>query len=141
MTTLYTTLYTAVAQAVSSFATSESLPVLYPGVGGNPPDTGLWLELRFFYNDTLAYGLADGGPSLVDGFIRIGVADQPHGGIVAALEIVDKIASAFDKGYVIDEDSNTRIYEAPSVSGVLELDDRVLVPVTLRFRGTYVAAP
>lgn len=128
-------IYDAFALKVDTFAAqfSPPLPVSYPGVGFDPPASGSWLEVQWFPNKPENYGLANDGPTLLQGFAQLSVCQRPGGGIVSGLELVDLVIEAFPKGTVLH--GGIKIYERPGVSQVIQDPARLAYPVTMRWRG------
>ena len=128
-------MYIEFCELVAQFATSRSLPVLYMGrpSGAVPPDSGRWLEVRLYRNENIEYGVADDGPAPAQGFFRVLVCDRPGQSVVAATEDAEALSQAIPKGTAIGD---AFIERRPGIGGPIEDDDRVLHPVTFRYRTT-----
>lgn len=125
-------IYDAFAAHVTALGAELGLPVAYPGVGFEPPSAGAWLELAWFPNETQNYGVADDGPSLLQGFGQVQVCYRPGTGILDGLGLADRVIAWFAKG---TELAGVRVYRKPSVSSVLETPQRIAHPVTVWWRG------
>lgn len=132
---MYETLYTAWGAAIEAFF---GVPVIFAGVGGDTPETGQWVEAKLHTGQPDNYGTDDQGPSTVRGFIRLGMCGRPGVNPTPLYTLADSAIEEFKKGYVIDAPSNTRVYEPGAVGTILDYDDRVVVPVTIRFEGSYI---
>lgn len=127
-----TAIYTAFAGLVSAFAASAGLPCSYPGTNFTPPDTGSWLELQWFPNETQNYGLSDDGPSLMRGFAQLSACYRPGAGIVIGTTLTDQIIAAFGKGTTF---AGMRVYRKPWTGSIIQDSERVMHPVTIYWRG------
>jgi hypothetical protein len=127
-------IYDAFALRVGAFAAqfSPTLTVGYPGKGFTPPTTGMWLEMAWFPNETQNYGLADDGPSLLQGLCQVSVCCRPGLGIVDSLAVAGQVIAYFAKG---TELAGVRVYRKPWVASVLESPEKVLHPITIPWRG------
>jgi len=129
-----TAIYDAFTQLVTQFAAGADLVCSYPGIPFDPP-TGKgarWLELQWFPNRTQNYGLADDGPSLMQGFAQVAACYRPGQGIMVGTAITDQIIAAFAKGTKF---AGMAVYERPSTSSIIQDPERVMHPVTIRWRG------
>lgn len=124
--------YDDFAIKVGAFAAGLGLPVSYPAVGFTPPASGAWLEARWFPNATQNYGKSNDGPSLRQGFAQLGVCYRPGGGLGSGLELAGQIITAFGKGTAF---AGASVYREPFVSSVIEDPERVMLPVTIYWRG------
>lgn len=112
---------------------SPPLPVSYPNVAFTPPATGVWLELRWFPNETRTYGMQDTSPcAVLTGFGQVTVCERTGAGIVGGLGIAGAVVDWFAKGTSFGV---ARVEVQPWVSSVLQEDDRTMYPVTVRWRG------
>lgn len=129
-----TEIYDAFTQLVTSFAAEKGLPCSYPGIGFTPPtgNDARWLEFQWFPNRTQNYGLADDGPSLMQGFGQLAVCYRPGRGIMVGTPITDQIIAGFKKGTRF---AGMSVYEKPSTSSIIQDPDRIMHPVTIRWRG------
>ncbi|OEZ02318.1 MULTISPECIES: phage tail terminator-like protein [Stenotrophomonas] len=129
-----TEIYEAFAALVTQFAAEQDLPCSYPGLTFTPP-TGKdarWLELQWFQNRTQNYGLDNDGPSLLQGFGQLSACYRPGKGIVVGTAITDQVIAAFRKGTTF---AGMSVYEKPSTSSIIQDPERILHPVTIRWRG------
>lgn len=128
-------IYDDFCDKLSAFAGSMSpaLPVAFPGVGFNPPSTGYWLELNWIPNQTVNYGLAADAPVLLQGMAQVNVCWRPGPGILGGMALAGQVIAAFPKGTVIG--NTVRIYRKGWVGGDIPDPERVMLPVTLMWRG------
>jgi hypothetical protein len=127
-----TEIYEAFAALVTSFADAQGLSCSYPGITFAPPADGEWLELQWFPNQTQNYGMADDGPSLLQGFGQLSACYRPGAGIMVGTAITDQIIAAFGKGTTF---AGVRVYRKPWVSSIINDPERVMHPVTIMWRG------
>lgn len=138
-------IYDGFCALVNSFADglSPALPVSFPGTGFTPPTlasvgeivpatAGMWLEVVWIPNETENYALEDEGPSLLQGLSQINVCSRPGRGILPSLQLVDQVIAAFDKG---TEFGGVRVYRKPWQGPSIPDPERVMVPVTIAWRG------
>lgn len=111
---------------------SPELPVAWPNVHFTPPDAGMWLEVRWFPNETFNYGIGNDGPSQLRGFFQVTCCDRAGGGAFAVTALSDEVIAGFAKGTVLGP---VRVERQPWASSALDADDRTVVPVTIRYQG------
>lgn len=138
MTTMdHEAVYDAFAPLVTTFASTNSVPVAYPGLHFDPPSEGPWLELSADANDNGEdYGIGDGGPANVLGFFRVRVCNRPGNGINAAAALAESLIADIPKGTEIGP---ARIYQVPRLTGPVTDDTKLMHTVTWRYRGTRYA--
>ena len=126
-------IYGAFAVLIEAFAqnASPALTVSYPGIDFTPPDSGEWLEMRFFPNETKNFGIADDGPSTHEGFIQLAACHRPGTGIVSGITLAGAIIAQFAKGTTV---GNATIERKPYISAIVTMDDRICHPVTIPYR-------
>lgn len=127
-----TEIYDAFALLVGAFAATEGLTCSYPAVAFTPPASGPWLELQWFPNETQGYGMADDGPSLLQGFAQLSACHPPGQGLTPGTTVTDKIIAAFGKGTTF---AGVRVYRKPWVNSVISDPERIMHPVTIPWRG------
>jgi hypothetical protein len=127
-------IYDTFCVAMSAFVAAQATPppVSFPDVHFTPPDTGLWLEVKFFPNESDNYGIADDGGSVHKGFFQVGVCYRSGSGLVPSLTMVGAVIAAFDKGTLLGP---ARVNREPWAAAVLQMDDKNIVPVTIPYRG------
>ena len=130
---LTTDIYDAFAELAGEFAADKVLPIAYPGISFTPPASGMWLELRPFWNDGENYGLADDGPTSEQGFFRLMACSRVGAGINDVQDLAEDIVAAFPKGTML---AKARVERMPTMSGPIQDDDRTTIPVTIRWRAT-----
>lgn len=129
-----TAIYDAFATLVGEFAAAQGLACSYPGQAFTPPtgNGARWLELQWFPNQTQNYGLADDGPSLMQGFGQLSACYRPGQGIMVGTAITDQIIAAFPKGTTF---AGMRVDQKPWTSSIIQDPERAMHPVTIRWRG------
>lgn len=125
-------IYDAFASLVGAFAAAQGVPCSYPGVGFDPPASGLWLELQWFPNQTQNYGMADNASSLLIGFAQLSACYRPGAGLGPGNKMADAIITAFGKGTAF---VGVRVYRKPWVNSVITDPARVMHPVTIPWQG------
>ena len=126
-------IYLAFSAKLAAFAANHSpaLPVDYVGapISFTPPTAGEWLEAVPFFNGNENYAWDQG--SIEQGFFRVGVCTR-LGGLVVAQTLAELIATEFKKTTAL---STALVYQEPQISGPLQEDDRLTVPVSIYWRG------
>lgn len=133
MSQLYSAIADAFATRLGEFAADNvpALPVIFPGRGGTPPASGIWLEAVYIPNETQNYGTADDGPHVLMGLFQVNVCDRPGLSPFPAIGIAEDVIAHFAKGTAL---SSGFVERTPWVAALLEEDDRVTHPVTIRWR-------
>lgn len=127
--TTQTALFAAIFQQVSSFASINNVPVKYPAKKFTPPASGSWLELSIGPND-IDTTLSDQS-DYRRGVIQINVAGRPNINPLELTELADLIVAEFYKTKTLID--SVIVTRTPYLTNVLELDDRVLLPVTINY--------
>lgn len=120
---------------LATFATSNSLTVSWPGVPFTPPESGSWLEMAFFPNETINLALGNDG-SQYRGFLQVSCCCRAHGGDGIAVTLADSVIAAFPKGTAL---GIAKVERKPWASTVLIAPDRISVPVTVPYQGAVSA--
>lgn len=126
-------IYTAFADKVSAFATAHApaLTVAWPGIHFTPPQTGAWLEVAWFPNETRNLTLGNDGSQL-RGFGQVSCCTRPGDGAIGALSIAGEVVDLFAKGTQLGD---AAVERKPWISSVLTSDERISAPVTIRYSG------
>lgn len=119
---------------LSTFASTNSLAVAWPGVQFTPPEDDSWLEMAWFPNETLNLTLGNDG-SQYRGFGQVSCCCRPGSGDGVALALADSVIDAFPKGTVL---GIAKVESKPWASTVLTSPDRISVPVTVRYSGAII---
>lgn len=130
---LTSNIYTAFCQQVKEFASTggRSLAVSYPASHFTPPDSGLWLQIVPFWNEGREYGLARNGLKVEEGFFRVIVLSRLGAGLGPAQDVAEELIKHFPKGSAFGGAvTDTR----PRLSGPLIDDDKIAIPLTVRWR-------
>ena len=128
-----TDILTAFLTRLESFNWTPALPVMWPGVKGDPPNTGQWLEASLFPGEptNLAWN-ADSASEFI-GFAQIMVGYRPGTGEVLPSQIADAIIAHFPKSLEL---GGVRIRKAPYRSpSFVEDGNKLFIPVTIPYRG------
>lgn len=104
-----------------------------PVNGFTPPDSGYWFEVSFAPNANLDDGLANDSFRIPRGLFQITVAMRPGSGQIGLSGVADEVISEFPKGTVISDP--VRVIRHPYQSDVIEMDDRLMIPVTIEYSG------
>jgi hypothetical protein len=125
-------IYEAFVAHLQTFVNSFSppYPVAYPAVSFTPPNDGQWLEVRFFPNETINYGLANEGPFQHRGLLQVMVCERPGGGITVGMLVADAVITHFDKGTALDP---ARVERRPWLSNIVHEPEKTLYPVTIPY--------
>lgn len=118
---------------VATVAAGLGLPVSYPGVQFTPPANGGWVEVDAHWNGNTPYALAADGPSVELGFFRVLVNWRTGRGPMPAQDAAETIVSSIPKG---SKFATARTDREPSISGMLVDPDRLILPITVRWRAT-----
>jgi hypothetical protein len=127
--TTQTALYAAIYTEVKAFATTNGLPVKYPSKKFDTPDSGNWLELSVNPND-IDPDLS-GGRQLRRGMFQLNVCGKPNKSPLTLSGIADQIRVSFFKTKTIID--SVIVSDSPYESGMIELEDRVILPVTINY--------
>lgn len=127
------TILDAFLTAVGTFAgnLSPALTVAYPGIEFTPPATGDWIEVQAFPNETLTIGMQNTGLRELRGFFQVSACTRPGAGVMGIQAIADAVIAAFTKGTTF---GGARVERQPWCSSLLTMEDRIVIPVTVRYR-------
>lgn len=118
----------SVFDLTSEVAEALALTVAYPGKKFTPPDSGEWLELSTTANDLQPD--ISGGSVFRRGICQINVCGRPDKNPLVLYVYADTIAAMIPKG---PNDAGFTITNNPTVSSLIELDDRVILPITITY--------
>ena len=126
-------IFNAFAALVNTFAANATpaLTVGYDDVNFTPPESGHWLEVRFFPNETDTYSIDDSGLTLLRGFVQVCACNRPSLGIAAGLELAEAIVNTFPRG---SEIGGSTVEKKAYQSSVLQEPAKVSHPVTIEYR-------
>lgn len=122
--------YSVILQALFVDVSALGYEVKYPAKKFTPPDSGPWLELSVSPNEGYAEGL-NSNTEVKQGIIQINVANRPNTSPVTLMSAVESVISQFPQGHVLT--SFARVQKKPYVGGLLEMDDRVMYPITIPY--------
>ena len=106
-----------------------SLPVAYLGKKFTPPDTGRWLEVSLSSNDLQPD--ITGTHVARRGIWQINACGRPDKNPSDLYAVADDIAVVVGKGLVVD--NQLIITQNPTVGSLIQLDDRVILPITITY--------
>lgn len=106
------------------------LPVAFPDVAFDPPANGKYLRAGLYFNSN--YWESLGGDGVPQGLLTVTVVWPTGQGIMASLNVADKIKQAFQKGLSLTSGSvKVTINKAPWSGSPIEDEGQTLVPVTI----------
>ena len=131
--TTNTQIQEAIFQQAGAYAANAGVPISYPGVNFDQPDSGLWLELVFLPNDYAGSQINTAGATLARGIFRINACDSRKIGINEATANAEAVKTAFPiRTNIIDQVSVSKV----PVLGMPMIDDGVIrIPVTIEYHG------
>lgn len=118
----------SVFDLTSEVAEALTLTAAYPGKKFTPPDSGEWLELSTTANDLQPD--ISGSSVFRRGIFQINVCGRPDKNPLVLYGYADTIAAMIPKG---PNDAGFTITNNPTVSSLIELDDRVILPITITY--------
>lgn len=78
-------------------------PILWPGVGGQPPDSGGWVEIHYHPLESLDNGLGDGDGVIERGIMNISIMSRPGYGLAPLQRAAEELVRFFPKGLRLNE--------------------------------------
>ena len=118
---------------LKSFVYDPQPEILYPGVGEDPPDTGMWLVLKFFPNEPKDIAWDNDGCVDTRGFFRVLVFLRPGQGQLDPSELADALIAFFPKGLVL---GSVRVRKRPWQSPMIVPDaSKSYISVTIPYKG------
>ena len=121
-------LISSLLESTSGIGDFLSLPVAYPGKKFTPPVTGLWLEMSLASNDLQPD--ITGTHVARRGIWQINACGRPDKNPAALYAVADSIAGIITKG---ESEGVLTITQNPAVGSLIELDDRVILPITITY--------
>jgi hypothetical protein len=110
---------------VATFGANNGVSVAFPGVSFTPPASGSWIEVAAFWADAEELIQA----SIERGFFRVMICARPNAGLPVAL--VQSFINWCPKGTTW---AFARIDSAPRLGSAIVDPDRVIIPITVRWR-------
>ena len=131
--TTNTQIQEAIFQQAGAYAANAGLPISYPGVNFDQPNTGLWLELEFLPNDYAGSQINPSGATLPRGIFRINACESKKTGIMAATTQAESVKAAFPIRHpLVDQVAVSKV----PVLGMPITDAGVIrIPVTIEYHG------
>jgi hypothetical protein len=127
-----TSVLSAFLTRLDTLAFSPEIPIAWPGVVYDPPSTGMWLEASLFPNEPRELSWDSDSCHDTRGFCQVSVFYRKGGGQVDASTTADAIIAHFPKGLALGP---VRVQKRPWQSPAVPLDDRIFIPVTIRYQG------
>ena len=120
-------------EKLKSFVYVPQPEILYPGVVRDPPNSGMWLELKFFPNEPKDIAWDNDGCVDTRGFFRVPVYLRPGQGQLDPSELADALIAFFPKGLVLGP---VRVRKRPWQSPLITQDaSKLYIPVTIPYKG------
>ncbi len=128
-----TTILKAMLTVLEAIVLSPPLPIAQPGIPEDPPETGMWLEARFFPNETLDLVWNNNAKVQVRGYLQVSVAWRPsEDSLMAASRVADTIVDVFKKGLEVGP---ARVKKTPWTTQAIDLDANSLLPIIIPYMG------
>lgn len=121
-------LISSLFEIIKSIGYEAGFKVAYPGKKFTPPDSGRWLEMSIAINDLQPD--ITGNHIARRGIFQINACDRPDKNPIGLYEVADYIASVIAKG---SSNDFFTITQNPAVGSLIELDDRVILPITITY--------
>ena len=119
---------------LATLTLSPAMSVAYPNVEFTPPEDG-YLRAQHFPNTTNQITLGDTGENRHIGLFQVDVFWPKGAGEIAPKERAALVAAHFKRGTTITQDGLAiRIIQPPTVSGIINGDRFVQVPVTIPYQ-------
>ena len=104
--------------------------ISYEGYTFDPPDTGIWLEVKHMPNNGIDQSI-NGSGVLAQGMFQVNVVNRKEQGIISLQNVAELVQAAFPKSSAIT--GLCRVSRAPYQSSPLTLDDRLIIGVTIPY--------
>ena len=134
-----TEILTACLTRLQAFSYSPEVPVLYPGVNQEPPDTGPWIEASLFPNEPRDNSWDPSQCAEDRGFFQMLVGYRPGMvfaglyGEVAASEVADALVAWFPKAYEL---GGVRVMKRGTRGpSYVEDGNKLFIPLTIHYSG------
>ena len=111
-------------------AAFPTTPIAYPAIKFTPPKDGRWFELSVFRAQPLDGANTAFKPRL-SGELQVMICQRTGKGIASMLQAFEDIATAMPNGTLFSE--GLRTSQTPYMLSFIIDDDRVMLPVTVRF--------
>lgn len=123
----------AALEEMETFVYSPMPEIMWPGIPGDPPATGLWLVFKYFPNDEK--NIAWGDASCVEsrGHFKILVYFRPGEGTVNPTDLADELIRHFQKGLQLGPVRVSK--RAWQTLPVTEDSSKIFIPVTIPYLG------
>lgn len=126
-----TDIFSAFCVILEQIGSDKGVPVGFAGVHFVPPKAGLWIESSVIVGSQIEYGVGQDGPTILRGSFRIGVCDRLGRGAVVINAMAEQVAQYFTKGVALGP---AVLDEPAEIAGLIVDDDRLIVPITVRWR-------
>jgi hypothetical protein len=128
-----TAILEAFLEKLEELGVSPALPAAWPGINFVPPDSGMWLEVLFFPNETENVAWGAESPVNAKGFFQVSVFYRPGIGQVQPSAIADLIIAHYPKGlkFIGDVGVIKKPWQSPAVTD----SDKLFIPVSIPYAG------
>lgn len=133
-----TAILTACLDRLLTLGLSPMPPIAWPGGSYNPPDQGMWLEVKLFPNEPVDPVWNSDGCYNAIGFFQVLVGFRPgaqaeaSGRLIDASELADLVINHYSKGTFLGP---VRVLKTPWQSPPVTESDKLFIPVTIPYRG------
>jgi hypothetical protein len=119
---------------LGTLSTSPSMPIAYPNVVYDPPETG-YLRVTHLPNTTEQVTLGSSGRNRHFGLLQVDVMWPKGAGNVAPMEIAAAVISHFKRGTSFTQNSVLILINSPpSVAPAIDADPYMQIPVTIPYQ-------
>jgi len=118
---------------LETFTYAPQPEIMWPGIQGDPPESGIWLQVRFAPNEP--YDIAWDDDACIDtrGHVRILVYFRPGQGQIVPSELADALIAFYPKGSSLGP---VRVRKRPWQSPMVTEDaSKLYIPVTIPYMG------
>lgn len=112
---------------------SPALPVSYPALSFTPPSAQAWLEVSWFVNKPVNYGVSNEVCQLERGLAQVTVVIPNGVGYMQAEQIAEAVIENFQKGTQL---SGVSVYRQPWIMSSIADPNWIRVPVSIAWEGT-----
>ena len=110
-----------------------ALPIAYPNVQFDPPESG-YAEAKIFRDPAYQAALGASGYNRHSGYLQVGIYRPLNEGVVVAMNYAGDIATLFKRGTTLSTASTiVRINEPPSIRNGLDVPPYTIVPIVIPY--------
>ncbi len=115
-----------------AFGFNPQPEIMWPGIGSDPPASGMWLEPGMFPNEPDDIAWDDESCVNASGFFQVLVHYRPEQGHEEPVVLADAIICYFPKGLALGP---VRVFKRGWQSLSVEDSSDVFIPITIPYRG------